>query len=230
MTRKEFFDAFVARHLGIAIDADGVYPGECVDLFKQFMVDVGMPNGNKALGGTGYAKEIYLRRNELGYMKYFTEHTVAQYGDWFIWNNCAHCPYSHVAMFIKDLGNGCGVFLGQNQGGKHEATEISIPYASSFNCLRLKDEYIPNGPAFPKSGTFKFTCDGVRIRLAPSLSGKIVSGVTYDTNETVIFINTIEADGYLWLEYVRSAGGKGYVSAGPIATVSGTKAGYGYVV
>lgn len=150
---KFTWESFYNEFLGKGTDTDGVYDVQCVDLIKAFLAKAGYPNPTRAIGGTGYAKEIWNRRHELGYDDYFDYVQVMEPGDWCVWDNCSACPESHVAMFIKDNGNGTGQFLGQNQSYSNSPADvITLPYAGSLGALRYKG-YIKESESTVISGT-----------------------------------------------------------------------------
>lgn len=218
MNKIDFCKWFYDTRIGRSIDKDNVYGVQCVDALKDFNSEIGMPNPTMPIGGDGYAYNIYTRRYELGLMEYYTEHEVAEYGDWFVWKYGAKdCPYSHVAMFIADYDGKRGYFLGQNQDGKNGGYSVAlISYEGSYNCLRLKDDKVPNKGVgnLATSGTFEFMFDGVRVRSEPSLSGEIVAH--YNSGESVIYNNVVINEGYAWLEYIGASGNIRYVSAGEV--------------
>lgn len=134
ITAQEFRN----KYIGKAIDVDGAYGAQCVDLFKQVCYLAGMKPF--ALGGTGYAEEIAKRFKPLGLDKYFDLVSLAniKYGDWVIWQKGSKdCPVSHVAMFVGKDGNNRIIALGQNQG-KPQANEISLSTHGIIGILRLK--------------------------------------------------------------------------------------------
>ena len=135
ITAQEFRN----RYIGKAIDVDGAYGAQCVDLFKQICYLAGKKPF--ALGGTGYADEIVKRFKALGLDTYFNLVSLAdvRYGDWIVWSKGSHdCPDSHVAMFIKKDGNSRVIVLGQNQFGKAAANEGSLSTHGIIGVLRLK--------------------------------------------------------------------------------------------
>ncbi len=135
ITAQEFRN----KYIGKAIDVDGAYGAQCVDLFKQVCYLAGKKPF--ALGGSGYAEEIVKRYKPLGLDTYFNLVSLAnaQYGDWIVWSKGSHdCPDSHVAMFIKKDGNSRVIVLGQNQFGKAVANEGSLSIHGIIGVLRLK--------------------------------------------------------------------------------------------
>ena len=126
---------------GKKFDEDGVYGCQCVDGFKHFCrTELGLQLGSICYP-TGYATSIWDNFEDLGLDKYFDKVASDQMvdGDWTIWSydkKNRSCPYSHVAMFRKDNGNGTGIFLGQNQNGHPEFTQVNIYYdGEKTECL-----------------------------------------------------------------------------------------------
>lgn len=131
--------------IGKAFDEDGSYGAQCVDGFKHFCrTQLGLNLSSICYGGnpTGYAYRIWYNFEELGLGNYFDKVPANQMvdGDWAIWNYGAtpSCPYSHVAMFRLDNGNNTGIFLGQNQMGHPEYTQVNIYYNGLLGGLRPK--------------------------------------------------------------------------------------------
>ena len=119
---------FYEQYKNTAIDYDGVYGVQCVDLFKIQCKELGKKIG--AIGGSGYAREIYHRFNALGLSKIFSRHATGSksmvYGDWVVWERgSADCPDSHVGMFVGWNGDRVKVF-GYNQAGKATASIVSL--------------------------------------------------------------------------------------------------------
>lgn len=129
--------------IGKGFDEDGVYGVQCVDGFKHFCrTQLGFNVSMYSIcSPTGYATSIWDNYYKLGMDKYFDQVPSDQMvdGDWAIWAfNSKSCPYSHVAMFRKDNGNGTGVFLGQNQGSNPAYSQININYNGVRGGLRPK--------------------------------------------------------------------------------------------
>ena len=124
-------------------DEDGVYGCQCVDGFKHFCrTQLGFDISHKSIcSPTGYATSIWDNFESLGLNKYFDKVPSNQMvdGDWTIWGmNSKSCPSSHVAMFRLDNKNGTGIFLGQNQNGHPEFTQVNIYYDGVRGGLRPK--------------------------------------------------------------------------------------------
>ena len=109
------FQDFINRTLGKAIDVDGRYGAQCVDLFNYF---------NKLYNNgvyincqpSKYARSLAENKANNGILKYYQETAVNNMitGTVVVWGNCAVAPSSHVGFFVKDNGNGTFQCLQQN--------------------------------------------------------------------------------------------------------------------
>lgn len=146
-TKDDFKKEWLGKSSGL-----GGYYNQCVTLFKEFLKKAGYPNPGRAIGGSGGAREIWYRRDLLGYADYFNFEQIGHPGDWFIWNSVYGWYkgeyYGHVAMLIKDNGNGTGQFLGMNQGTNLSPANIqTLTYNGSCGVLHYK------GYSNPTSGS-----------------------------------------------------------------------------
>lgn len=132
---------FINTWNGKASDIDGVAGMQCVDTYKEIRKVVGDPNPARPIGGDGYAHQIWYLRETSGDSRYFDFITSnPQFGDVAVWSQGGQTPYSHVAMFVKDNGDGTGDFFGQNQPHPyHNTSRISM--ANILGYLRVKDQY-----------------------------------------------------------------------------------------
>lgn len=135
-------DEFKNEWLGKSSSLGGFY-NQCVTFFKEFLKKAGYPNPGRAIGGSGGAREIWYRREALGYGDYFNFEQIGHPGDWFIWDSVYGwyngVYYGHVAMLIKDNGNGTGQFLGMNQGTNLSPANIqTLSYNGSCGVLHYK--------------------------------------------------------------------------------------------
>lgn len=134
---------FINDWMGRNNDIDGVASYQCVDMWKQCLADVGYPSPTRAIGGSGGAKEIWYRRDALGYGPYFEYVQNMKFGDWCIWDGTLGGGYGHVAMFVKDNGNGTGQFFGQQQNYTHSPCSLNnISYAHTLGALRVRPQYL----------------------------------------------------------------------------------------
>lgn len=139
---KFTYTDFYNQYIGQSSQLGGYY-NQCVTLFKCFLEKAGYPNPGRAIGGSGGAREIWYRKDELGYGDYFEYTQVGQPGDWFIWDSVygwyEGVYYGHVAMLIQDNGNGTGQFLGMNQDySLAPASIMTLTYDGSCGVLRYK--------------------------------------------------------------------------------------------
>lgn len=162
---------FIDEYNGQSIDMDGVppeQPYQCVDTFKKCLEIIGYPNPSRAIGGDGYAWNIWFNRQSLGYDAYFDYPSTPQFGDWAVFNKAGDTPYSHVAMFVSDNGNGTAQFFGQNQPQPY-CTVTSISTANILGWLRVKPEFW-QGTYNPESGNgVKNITDEDRIKCAKAV-------------------------------------------------------------
>lgn len=136
MTGTELFYQMYNDLNGKAIDVDGAPSGDiitrtqCVDAFKEMLRRLGDPNYKRALGGDGYAHQIYYRFYENGYDKYFNLVSwPAQLGDILVYGVTDETPSSHVSLFAGGAGGDLHYSWGQNQG----------TWDHSFNTIVLSD-------------------------------------------------------------------------------------------
>ena len=115
------YKKFYNKYKNKAVDSDGVYGAQCVDLFKLYLKEAGDKNYNRALGGDGYAGRIYDRFDSLGYNKTFKKinKNEVKPGDWMIWDK-------HVGIVINKEKDGLLTVFGQNQNGTSKGTNIYI--------------------------------------------------------------------------------------------------------
>jgi len=136
---------FYLSHIGRGYDIDGAYGCQCWDGYAEYMRYLGY--GYASCTSSGYVKDIWNNRASNGMLNSCVEVAPNQMqdGDIAIWTNCAACPYSHIAVFRKDNGNGTGVFLGQNQAGKMYFWQDNISYNGLLGAFRPKC-YIKEAP------------------------------------------------------------------------------------
>lgn len=132
------FQDFIDKTKGKKIDVDGLYGGQCVDLFNYW---------NKLYNNvyincrpSGYARSLAENKNNNGILKYFKETPVNNMieGTVVVYGKCKFAPDSHVCFFIKDNGNGTYQALQQNYNGKQYVTINNNPYEGIIGA------FIPN--------------------------------------------------------------------------------------
>lgn len=131
------YQDFKNTHLGNGYDIDGWFGDQCWDGFAEYCKYLGYPVINCT--DSGYAQDLWTQRHSNGILNYFDEVEVMQAGDVAIFDVTPSTPYSHVAIFDSDAGNGYGYFLGQNQGGEQKNPNgggvfniVALPYSATF--------------------------------------------------------------------------------------------------
>lgn len=131
------YQDFKNTHLGNGYDIDGWFGDQCWDGFAEYCRYLGYPVINCT--DSGYAQDLWTQRHSNGILNYFDEVEVMQPGDVAIFDVTPSTPYSHVAIFDSDAGNGYGNFLGQNQGGEQKNPNgggvfniVALPYSATF--------------------------------------------------------------------------------------------------
>ena len=131
------YQDFKNTHLGNGYDIDGWWGWQCYDFYAEYCNYLGVPYANCT--DSGYAQDLWTQRHSNGILNYFDEVEVMQPGDVAIFDVTPSTPYSHVAIFDSDAGNGYGYFLGQNQGsdktnpnGGSASNIVALPYSATF--------------------------------------------------------------------------------------------------
>ena len=133
------FNEFKNKYLGKKVDIDGLYGGQCVDLFNAWNKDY-----NKGIyincKPSGYARSLAENKANNGILKYFKETQVNNMieGTVVVYGKCKFAPNSHVCFFIKDNGNGTFQALQQNNNNKQYVTIDNNPYEGIIGA------FIPN--------------------------------------------------------------------------------------
>lgn len=142
-TAQEFYN----KYNGVAVDYDGAYGAQCVDLFKQYSDDV-LGLKNYVVPGDGGARNI---ATDSRLNPYYDKVSLndAKYGDWVVWDGSHGGGWGHVAMYTGMDGNRIKAF-GTNQGGPGGAANI-IPVSSSGVLAVLRPKISGKGSGKVKS-------------------------------------------------------------------------------
>lgn len=132
------FNKFIENYLGKKVDIDGLYGGQCVDLFNAWNKDYNGVYIN--CKPSGYARSLAENKANNGILKYFTETAVNNMieGTVVVYGKCKFAPEGHVCFFIKDNGNGTYQALQQNYNNKQYVTINNNPYEGIIGA------FIPN--------------------------------------------------------------------------------------
>ena len=134
---------------------------------------------------------------------------------------------------MSDLGNGYGLFLGQNQGGAAGAfNEVKLPYSATYDTAFrpkcYKDLFADKKPVESKTvlnskpsdwvgetATFTCTADKINIRKAPSTKGKL-TGDWYEKGMSVRYDGYVKREGYVWISWIGKDGTRRWMAAGTL--------------
>lgn len=133
------FNEFKNKYLGKKVDVDGLYGGQCVDLFNAWNKDYN--NGIYInCKPSGYARSLAENKANNGILKYFKETQVNNMieGTVVVYGKCKFAPEGHVCFFIKDNGNGTYRAFQQNYNNKEYVTIDNNPYEGIIGA------FIPN--------------------------------------------------------------------------------------
>lgn len=120
-------ESFVKINNGKKIDYDKCYGAQCVDLFRQYCVDVlEIPEHT---GGVVGAKDLYLNypsmEKEKKYFNRFTQWQIdLKTGDVLVWGASKTNQYGHVAIYLGYIGNSILVF--EQDGFKQDGAKINV--------------------------------------------------------------------------------------------------------
>lgn len=138
------YQEFKNQVLFKCFDIDKAYGNQCWDGYAYYCMSLGVPFSYCT--STGWVKDLWNDRQRNGILKYFDEVDIMQPGDIATFTENRWTPYSHVAIFDHDAGDGVGgYFLGQNQGGNNGCFNVVyLPYSSTFpTAFRLKSKPKP---------------------------------------------------------------------------------------
>lgn len=121
-------EEFVKKNTGKKVDYDGVFGAQCVDLFRQYALDVlGIPEHTGSCATSGGAKDLYLDYNKMPLeKKYFSKITNKSFvpGDVLVWDESEKNKYGHVAIVLGKLNDDLIVF--EQDGLKQNGARITL--------------------------------------------------------------------------------------------------------
>lgn len=203
---------------GKIIDMDGAYGGQCWDLWSSYARNVYEIPAADTNTVDGYAASVYTTRYDRSQalQNAFTRETgnyTPVYGDVAFWNGAG---MNHVAIVIKDNGNGTLETMSQNpnKAGYVTLTKNGIigyfhPRTATTTASTPANN---NVTIIPR--TYKVNVDVLNVRSAPSTSAQVVA--QYHYGQTVnLAEGGVIADGYIWAHYVGGSGATRYVALAP---------------
>lgn len=129
-------DEFHEKYMGWGKDVDGVAGIQCVDLFKEFLRLIGVQNWAAAIGGDGYADNIWF--NQSRWSEWLTPVSRGQFknGDIVLFPHARRGgtthPSSHVCFWYD------GKEFGTNQSSDRKACDKSTKWTDALGGLRWK--------------------------------------------------------------------------------------------
>lgn len=205
---------------GKTVDMDGAYGGQCWDLWSSYAHNVyGIPVADTNTVD-GYAASVYTQRYDRSkaLQNAFTKESANYtpvYGDVAFWKRKG---MNHVAIVIKDNGNGTLQTISQNP---NKAGYLNISKNGIIGYFHPRNNNGDNGNANTVAITaraYRVNVSALNVREAPSTHSQIVA--QYRKGQTVNLMSggTI-ADGYIWAHYVGGSGKTRYVA---LKAVNGT--------
>lgn len=203
---------------GQVVDMDGAYGGQCWDLWSSYARNVyGIPAADTNTVD-GYAASVYIARyyNSRALQNAFTKERAdytPTYGDVAFWKRK---DMNHVAIVIKDNGNGTLTTISQNPNKAGYVTISKVGIIGYFH-PRTANTPAPapaNGNVTIIPRTYKVNVDTLNVRSAPSTSAQVVA--QYHYGQTVnLSEGGVIADGYIWAHYTGGSGATRYVALAP---------------
>ena len=195
---------------GKTIDVDKAYGGQCWDLWSHYAQHVyGIPQADTNTTD-GYAASVYTQRYDRSKaLQTIFERKPADYtpvyGDVAFWKRPG---MNHVAIVIRDNGNGTINTMSQNPG---KAGYINIGKRGIIGYFHPRGH---NSNTSITARTYRVNVPVLNVRSAPSTRSQIVA--QYRKGQTVILMSdTTIADGYIWAHYVGRSGKTRYVALAP---------------
>ena len=125
---------FIKQNLGSKVDFDGNFGSQCVDLYRQYCVDVLCVPQSPAVDG---AKDII---NNPGTLKVTRDSALADYsrGDVLIWGATSSNKYGHVAILVEIYNTKYFIVLEQD-GFKQDGVKLAFRSRENLlGCLYKK--------------------------------------------------------------------------------------------
>ena len=137
------FNEFVKKHVGKAMDYDGVAGVQCVDLAKYYLKEVFAINP----GAWGDAHCYYDNFNNISALKSNfkrienTPNFIPQKGDIIVWSSTLNGGWGHIAISTGQGDNTYFYSYDQNWHGNHDAcAKIKHNYNHVLGVLRPKNQ------------------------------------------------------------------------------------------
>lgn len=174
---------------------------------------------------SGYVKDIWLNRKTSGILNYYDEVEIMKPGDIAVFKETNVTPYSHIAIFDSDAGNGYGNFLGQNQGAAGGAFSITtLPYSATYTtafrpkCFtgsptpseeKTNTKKVNGYTVTLENGTATFTTGPINVRDGGP-NGKVVA--QYEKGQSVNYWGKWVGNGHRYVVYTSYSGATRFVA------------------
>ena len=95
------FAEFIVKYQNTKVDYDGEDGPQCVDLYRQYCKDMGIPHTGSV--NPDGAKALYLKFSERREKEYFNRFNsnLARFGDVIVWDATPTNKYGHVAIVVE---------------------------------------------------------------------------------------------------------------------------------
>ena len=92
---------FIVKYQNTKVDYDGEDGPQCVDLYRQYCKDMGIPHTGSV--NPDGAKALYLKFSERREKEYFNRFNsnLARFGDVIVWDATPTNKYGHVAIVVE---------------------------------------------------------------------------------------------------------------------------------
>lgn len=196
---------------GKTIDMDGAYGGQCWDLWSSYARNVYNIPAADTNTTDGYAASVYTTRYNRSHALQNTfdkkpANYTPTYGDVAFWKRQG---MNHVAIVIKDNGNGTLTTMSQNP---NKAGKITINKNGIIGYFHPRNT--TNTTTTIKARTYRVNVPTLNVRSQPNTHSQIVA--QYHKGQTVNLMSgeTI-ADGYIWAHYKGGSGNIRYIALAP---------------
>ena len=182
---------------------------------------------------TGYARDVWEQRHSNGILNNFDEVEIMQPGDIAVFAVTDYTPYSHIAIFHSDAGNGGGYFLGQNQGGTPDGQGGSafnlcwLPYSSTYPTAFRPKAFSGGGqtanatPSAPASSNGAWQAEDATFTSAYAIRARVDGPSTanrcpyiFPAGSKIHYDAYCHANGYVWIRQPRADGGYWFIPTG----------------
>lgn len=210
MTSRREMLLWARGQLGRALDVDGAYGAQCVDLIMAYAEQFG--------GFRTHGNAIDYLKNALppGWVRYRKGEAALEEGDVAIWQWGANDEFGHVGIVLNIEGD--KIFsVEQNVdgtpllGGPGRLMARDDAYLVGFIRPRYDDSEC--WERIEKKGRFVVGVEAINVRSAPDRSSEVVA--VYHEGESFYYDSYVCRDGHVWASYIASQSGRRrYVATG----------------